>query len=72
MSRIHSLKIMPGSEGEQYFMSLLNQVDVKHESVICRLGYVFGTPYNEYILSDGLFNIIKEHLLEKKGLSLNG
>ena len=72
MGKIHRLKVVPGSEGEQYFMKLLNQVEVKPEAVMCRLGEIYVTPYNEYILSDGLFNLIRNHLIEKKGLSLIG
>ena len=72
MGKIHRLRIMPGSEGEEYFMSLLNKVGVKPEAVMCRLGKIFDTPYNEYILSDGLFNLIRNHLIEKNGLSLLG
>lgn len=59
---IHSMKIVPNSEGEQYFMELLKKVDVKPNSVICRLGSVFGTDYNEYILSDGLYRQIQDYL----------
>lgn len=66
---IHTLKIEPESGGEVYFMSLLKEVGVKPDSVICRLGSVFGTPYNEYILSDGLYQQIREYLEEKKGSS---
>ena len=69
MSRIHSLKIEPGSEAELYFMNALKKVNVKPESVICRLGAIFGTPYNEYLISDGLYSRIAEYLEEQKGLS---
>ena len=72
MGKIHRIRIIPGSEGEEYFMSLLNSVDVKHESVMCRLGAIFDTPYNEYTISDGLFRQIQSRLMEKKGLSLLG
>ena len=60
------MKIVPGSEAERYFMSLLDEVGVNHNSVICRLGSVFGTPYNEYVLSDGLFRKIKDRLSENE------
>lgn len=62
MSRLHSLKVVPDSEAEVYFMSLLNEVGVNHDSVICRLGAIFGKPYNEYVISDGLFQKIKDRL----------
>lgn len=42
---IHMLKIYPGSEAEDTFMNLLKEVDVKPDSVICRLGSVFGKDY---------------------------
>ena len=63
---IHKLKIIPGSEAEEYFMQLLKKVSVKPESVMCRLGSVFGTDYNEYIFSDGLYAQIQEQLLKIK------
>jgi hypothetical protein len=73
MGKIHHMKIMPGSETEVYFMELLGKVGVNPRSVICRLGEVFGTPYNEYVLSDGLYTQIREYLLETKGpLASNG
>lgn len=66
MSRLHSMKIEAGSEAEIYFMSILKKVDVKPNSVMCRLGSVFGTSYNEYILSDGLYTQISEFLEDSK------
>lgn len=66
MGQLHVMKIVPDSEAEVYFMSLLDEVGVNHNSVICRLGSVFGTPYNEYVLSDGLFRKIKDRLSEKE------
>jgi hypothetical protein len=63
---IHMLKIYPGSEAEDTFMNLLKEVDVKPDSVICRLGSVFGKDYNEYVISEGLFQQIREHLLKIK------
>lgn len=59
---IHKLKIVPGSEAEVKFMELLNEANVKPETVMCRLGSVFGTPYNEYIISDGLYKQIGDSL----------
>ncbi len=61
---IHMLKIYPGSEAEDRFMNLLKEVDVKPDSVICRLGSVFGKEYNEYVISEGLYQQIQEHLLK--------
>ena len=66
MGQLHVMKIVPDSEAEVYFMSLLNEVGVNHNSVICRLGSVFGTPYNESVLSDGLFRKIKDRLSERE------
>lgn len=59
---IHSIKVQPDSIREQYFMDLLTRVDVAHESVICRLGSMFGKEYDEYIISDGLFDQIKKEI----------
>lgn len=73
MGKIHIMKIVPFSEAEERFMELLRMVEVKPESVICKLGEVFGKPYNEYFLSDGLYNQIREYLLENEGaLASNG
>ena len=66
MGQLHAMKIVPGSEAERYFRSLLDEVGVNHGSVICRLGTVFETPYNEYVLSDGLFRKIKDRLSENE------
>lgn len=59
MSKIHSVKLRPGSEKEAKFMEILKEVHVEPNAVMCRLGLVFGTPYNEYILSDGLYQQIR-------------
>lgn len=66
---IHTLKIKPNSEAEQRFMELLQKVEVKPEAVLCRLGSVFGVPYNEYLISDGLYKQIQHYLEREKGLS---
>ena len=63
---IHILKIKPKTKAEDTFMQLLKEVDVKPKSVMCRLGSVFGTDYNEYILSDGLFKQIQDKLSQEK------
>ena len=61
--RTHRLKIYPNSEAEKRFMELLKAVNVEPSSVMCRLGSVFGTEYNEYIFSEGLYNLIHNYLL---------
>ena len=63
---IHNMKVVPNSEGEQYFMDLLEKVNVNPNSVMCRLGSIFGTDYNEYILSDGLYKQIQDYLLNNE------
>ena len=63
---IHILKVYPKTEAENTFMRLLKEVDVKPKSVMCRLGSVFGTDYNEYIISDGLFKQIRDKLTQEK------
>lgn len=63
---IHILRIEPKSEAEDKFMQLLKEVDVKPKSVMCRLGSVFGTEYDEYILSDGLYKQIQKQLSNEK------
>ena len=62
MGCIHRLKVEPNSDAERYFMGLLAEVGVKPKAVMCRLGDIFGTPYNEYIFSDGLYKLIQNKL----------
>lgn len=59
---IHNLKVYPDSKAEVELMRLFKLVKVKPELVICKLGSIFGTDYNEYIFSDGLYNQIKDEL----------
>lgn len=59
---IHVIKIYPGSETEDKFIKLLKDVNVKPDLIMCRLGSVFGTDYDEYILSDGLYRLIRDPL----------
>jgi len=63
---IHKMKVVTGSEGELYFMELLEKVGVKPDRVMCRLGSIFGTDYNEYILSDGLYKQIQQYLKDNE------
>lgn len=73
MGKIHMMKVEPFSEAERYFIELLGKVGVKPESVLCRVGSIFGKPYNEYVISDGLYNQIREYLLTNEGaLASNG
>ena len=63
IGRIHAIRIQPGSEEESKFISILDSVGVKHESVICKLGMIFETPYDEYLISDGLYRLIQSQIL---------
>lgn len=62
MSRLHNIRIKPGSKQESQFTKLLNSVGVDRSNVHCRLGYLFWTPYDEYILSDGLYRLIEDKI----------
>lgn len=62
MGKIHKLKIIPGSKAETKFIEALEKVGVKLESVMCRQGRVFGTKYDEYIISNGLYKQISDPL----------
>ena len=66
MGKIHYLKVEPNSEAEDRLMELLKKVDAKPEAIICRLGAIFGKNYNEYLISDGLFNQIKDYLTQNE------
>ena len=63
MGRIHTIRIIPNSEEESRFIDILDSVGVKHESVICKLGMIFDTPYDEYLISDGLYRLIQSQIL---------
>lgn len=45
----HVFKIMPGTEAEKYFMD--NIMPNCKDKVTCRLGTLFGHPWNEYVLT---------------------
>lgn len=62
MSRLHNIRIKPGSKQESQFTKLLNSVGVDRSNVHCRPGYLFWTPYDEYILSDGLYRLIEDKI----------
>ena len=63
MGRIRTIRIIPNSEEESRFIDILDSVGVKHESVICKLGMIFDTPYDEYLISDGLYRLIQSQIL---------
>ena len=65
---MRELKISPNSDAEKRFIQLLKQVGVKPDNVLCRLGSVFHTPYNEYLISEGLYRQIREELEKIKGI----
>lgn len=60
----HSLKVEPFSEAEAHFMELMRANNLS--GVKCKLGALWGKPYNEYIIDDKAFNAIKNYLKTKK------
>ena len=72
MGHIHILRIVPGSNGESEFFKALESVDVKPEAVLCRHGLLFNTPYDEYILSEGLYRLIRSQMEKRQGFNRNG
>ena len=46
----HILKIEPDSEAEKYFVNKF--VPVCKDEVECRLGNIYGMPWNEYEITD--------------------
>lgn len=58
ISTIHLVKIIPGSREETRFIEALDSVGVNRENILCRLGRLFRTEYDEYIVSDGLYKQI--------------
>lgn len=65
--RLHTIKIIPGSKKESDLMKLLDSVGVKHDLVMCKKGLVFETEYDEYIISDGLYEQISEKFEKLRG-----
>ncbi len=63
MGRIHAIRVQSGTEEESKFMTILDSVGVKRESVICKLGMIFDTPYDEYLISDGLYKLINPQIV---------
>ena len=63
MGRIHAIRVQSGSEEESRFIDILDSVGVKHKSVICKQGFIFDTPYDEYLISDGLYRLIQSQIL---------
>lgn len=63
MGRIHAVRVQSGSKEESRFINILESVGVKHDSVICKLGMIFDTPYDEYLISDGLYKLIHPQIL---------
>lgn len=45
----HVFKILPDTEAEKYFVN--NIVPKCKKQVHCRLGAIFGMPWNEYIIT---------------------
>ena len=62
MGRIHAIRVRSGTDEESRFMDILDSVGVKRKSVICKQGFIFDTPYDEYLISDGLYRLIQSHI----------
>ena len=57
-----SIKVKPFSKEEERFMKLVKDAKVNPGDVVCRLGTLFGKPYNEYIVSNKFYKQIKNRL----------
>ena len=64
---MRTVKIKPGSWTENKFLNLLKRHDVKMELVMKRSSEMSGKPYDEYMLSDGLYKIIQAELEKIRG-----
>ena len=62
IGRIHLVKIKPNTEEEKRFIKTLESVGVKRQSVICKQGFIFDKPYDEYLISDGLYRLIQSQI----------
>ena len=60
MGGIHSIRCVPGSEREKEFLKLMDREGVKRDLLMCKKGDLFETDFDEYIISDGLYQTIAE------------
>ena len=60
----YTLKIESDSEAEKYFCNDL--MKLCKDKVTCRLGVLYGVPYNEYVISENDYMRIREHIKSKK------
>ena len=56
------MKVEPYSEAENTFMHILKDVKLPQGSIICSLGEITGSLYNEYRITHEAFLIIREYL----------
>lgn len=54
------VKIEPDSQAEEYLIELFSKAGV--HGVRCRLGAIFGKPYNEYEMLEEDYQKIREYL----------
>lgn len=59
MGGIHTIRCVRGSDREKQFLQLMDNSGVKRELLICRKSEDFGTDYDEYIISEGLYRTIQ-------------
>lgn len=57
---LHSIRCIPGSKREKEFLKLMDKIGVKRDLLMCKRGDLFETEYDEYIISDGLYQTISE------------
>ncbi len=61
---MRTLKVVPYSPAEDKFVNKL--MPVCKDKVVCRLGALFGWPYNEYVITEEDFQRIKTEILKEK------
>lgn len=69
MGSLHSIRIIPNSKKETDFKNLLDSVGVKPDLVMCKSGLIFDKKYDEYMISDGLYQQICERFESIRGRS---
>ena len=60
MGGIHSIRCIPGSAREKAFLQLMDDNEVKRDLLMCKRGELFETPYDEYVISNGLYQKIAD------------
>ena len=60
MGGLHSIRCIPGSRREKEFLQLMDDAGAKRELLICKRGDIFETEYDEYVISEGMYRLVRD------------